>query len=269
MQSFKCGFKRILVGLWGTFAIGGCFAAPIKLDLYTQDFPPLQVELQGKPEGYVVKFVEAVVADASKTLPMEIEDVHFVPWKRAIRTTQRQSNVLFFSVSRTKQRENQYAWIGEVSPYDIAIYRHKSGPNVALNRLSDLQGYCVASQPESAFDGLLKRNGKIDVIPVSYGKQAIKLLHANRVDFAPLAQASYHYRLEQYGFSPSDFVEVMKVEELSKELWLVTGKKTSPEVIKALKESFQRLKARGVLEELIEEYHPDSEEMRLYRKHMV
>ncbi|MDN3685390.1 hypothetical protein QW180_24825 [Vibrio sinaloensis] len=44
--------------------------------------------------------------------------------------------------------------------------------------------------------------------------------------------------MEQYGFDPNNFVEVMKVRQLCKELWLVTGKKTSPQVVKALKESF-------------------------------
>jgi polar amino acid transport system substrate-binding protein len=57
----------------------------------------------------------------------------------------------------------------------------------------------------------------------------------------------------------------MRVEPLCKELWLVTGKETPPEVVKALVESFKRLKAEGLLEQLINEYHPKSEVMTRYR----
>ncbi len=71
--------------------------------------------------------------------------------------------------------------------------------------------------------------------------------------------------MEEYGFNPDDFVEVMRVEQLCKELWLVTGKETSPEVVNALVESFKRLKAEGLLEKLINEYHPKSEVMTRYR----
>ncbi|UUM33059.1 substrate-binding periplasmic protein [Vibrio japonicus] len=265
MRILACYLKRILTGVLCLSFTSASIAAPIPLELYTQEFPPLQIELNGKPEGYVVKFVEAVVADAAKTLPMEISGVHFVPWKRAIRTTQRNSNVLFFSLSRTQSREAQYTWIGQVSPYEVAVYRHISGPSVAIKNLSQLKGFSVAAQPASAFEALIKDIGVENIIPVHYGREAIKLLHAKRVDFAPLTQSSFHYRVEQYGYKPSEFVEVLKVDELSQELWLVTGNKTSPAVVKALMQSFERLKAEGLLEQLMNEYHPKSEVMTRYR----
>ncbi len=260
-KKLNCGLVSLL-GL--LFSLQGN-AVPIKLDLYTQEFPPLQVEVDGEPEGYVVKFIEAVVADAAKTVPMEISGVHFVPWKRAIRTTQSQPNSLFFSISRTPNREQQFIWLGQVSPYEVALYRHKDGPDVSATSLVELKDYSFSSQTASSFEELTKKLGINNNIPVSYGKDAIRLLRAKRVDFAPLVTASFHYRMEEYGFNPDDFVEVMRVEQLCKELWLVTGKETSPEVVNALVESFKRLKAEGLLEQLINEYHPKSEVMTRYR----
>lgn len=269
MRALAFCLKRILAGALCLSFTTASLSAPIQLEVYTQEFPPLQIELKGKPEGYVVKFVEAVVADAAKMLPMEIAEVHFVPWKRAIRTTQSSNNVLFFSLSRTPSREAQYHWIGQVSPYEIAVFRHASGPNVTITDLSELKNFSIAAQPASAFETLIKRIGVENIIPISYGREAIRLLHAKRVDFAPLPKSSFHYRAEQYGYNPSDFVEVFKVDQLSQELWLVTGRKTSPAVVQALTQSFERLKSQGVLEQLIEQYKPDCDVMVRYRKSMV
>ena len=33
---------------------------PVELELYTQEFPPLQVEVDGVAEGYVVKFLSLI-----------------------------------------------------------------------------------------------------------------------------------------------------------------------------------------------------------------
>lgn len=244
------------------------FAEPIKLELYTQEFPPLQVKVENQPEGYVVKFVEALIERASESVAMEIGAIHFVPWKRAIRTTQESDNVLFFSLSRTPNREEQFQWIGAVSPYEVAVYRHIEGPSVTPNTLSDLRNYSFAAQAGSSFEEVIKEEGFGNIIPVNYGKVAIKLLRAHRVDYAPLVTSSYYYRMEQYGFNPNEFIEVMRVNKLCKDLWLVTGNNTSPQVVDALRESFAQLKNEGVLEQLIARYQPDSEVMVKYRNAM-
>lgn len=253
------------LALFSTVISTGSFADPIKLDLYTQEFPPLQVQVENKPEGYVVKFVEALVEHASKSVEMEIGAVHFVPWKRAIRTTQESDNVLFFSLSRTPNREEQFQWIGAVSPYEVAVYRHIEGPSVVPASLTDLRNHSFAAQAGSSFEEVIKDEGFGNIIPVNYGKVAIKLLRAHRVDFAPLVTSSYYYRMEQYGFNPNEFIEVIRVDKLCKDLWLVTGNNTSPLVVDALRESFAQLKNEGVLDQLIAHYQPDSEVMVKYR----
>lgn len=242
------------------------YAEPIQLDLYTQEFPPLQVKVHGQPEGYVIKFVEAIVHDASSALAMEVANVHFTPWKRAMRITQRYENNLLFSISRTEEREDDFQWIGEVSPYEVALYRYKDGPNIRPLDMNELSDFRFGVQTASSFEELLNRLGMNNKIPVGQGKDVIRLLRADRVDFAPLVTASYHYRMEQYGFDPNNFVEVMKVRQLCKELWLVTGNKTSPQVVAALRSSFQRLRASGLREQLIAEYKPSSTVMASYRQ---
>ncbi|WP_260258448.1 substrate-binding periplasmic protein [Vibrio intestinalis] len=257
--------KQLTVLISSLLATASCLAEPIKLDLYTQEFPPLQVKVDGQAEGYTIKFVQAVIEDAAKTLPMEVNSLRFAPWKRAIKNTQQLENVLLFSISRTPEREALYQWIGAVSPYEVAVYRKSEGPKVSVTSLSELSEYRFAAQTASSFEELIKSEGFSHIIPVNKGKEAIKLLKMDRADFAPMVTASFPYRMEQYGYNPSEFVEVAKVDKLCQQLWLVTGHNTSKEVVEALNASLNKLKNQGLLQQLIDDYQPDSPVMQSYR----
>lgn len=237
---------------------------PIALDLYTQEFPPLQFMLDGKPQGYVIEFVTALVQDASKTIPLEIKQIHFAPWNRAIKTTIETENTLFFSVSRTPEREDKFQWIGQVSPYKVGLYRLASGPQVSAKNLKELKGYRFGSQVGSSFSELLATNGLDQVIPVEKGKEAIRLLHTHRVDFAPMVEASFHYRMQEYGYDPHEFVKVMNVTPLCQDLWLVTGNHTSASVVEALRNSYSKLQQQAYLDKLVAEFTPTSDIMLRY-----
>lgn len=240
------------------------YAESIKLELMTEEFPPLHVQLNGKPKGYVVDFIKILVENANGKVPMEINSVHFVPWKRAMIMTQKTPNALFFSISRTPSRENQYHWIGKVSPYEVMLYKHVSGPKNTPAHLEELKNYRIGCQAGSSFEEYVNDKG-LNLKTVTYGRRAIKLLRAKRIDFAPLVTSSYFYRIEQYGFNPNEFLPVIRIDDLSKDLWLVASKMTAPEVVEALKHSYQELKEQGTLQKLITAYQPYSEVMIEYR----
>lgn len=151
--------RQKLVGLLTAAIVlsGLANAEPLKLELYTEEFPPLQVQVDGKPAGYVVDFVKAIVEDAAASVQVQLNKTHFVPWKRAIRATQMADNVLYFSILRTPSREDKYHWIGEISPYNISIYRHINGPVVKPAKLEELKEYRFGAQSGSAFEELLSK----------------------------------------------------------------------------------------------------------------
>jgi polar amino acid transport system substrate-binding protein len=213
-----------------------------------------------------VEFVQALVKQAAQELPMEIKQIRFVPWKRAMSMSEHDKNCLMFSVSRTPEREERFYWIGQISPYKVTLYRHKDGPEVSPETLDELANYRFGTQAGGAFEELLARKGITDIASVTYARRAIKMAQLGRVDFTPLVHSSFYYRMEQYGLDPNDFVPTLDIDELSKELWLIAGKKTEPEVIAALKRAYQRLEQQGLLNQLVKAYHPESAIMRKYRQ---
>jgi polar amino acid transport system substrate-binding protein len=245
------------------------YAEPVRLSLFTEEFPPLQIQVDGQPKGYVVEFIHSLVDEAAKELPMQIHQTKILPWKRAIKMTNNTENALFFSISRSPAREDKYHWIGQVSPYEVILYRHKHGPQIhAPSNINDLKGYKFGVQSGGVFEEYLKANGisDSDMVPITYGRDLMMLLEFGRVDFAFLVKQSYHYRTEQYDMDPHEFIPVLKIDVLSKELWLVAGQKTEPKVVEALTAAYQRLQQRNTLEKIIGRYQPDSAVMTRYRE---
>lgn len=259
--SGKLSLSGLLISLLPSLG----YSEPVKLELYTEEFPPLQIMVSDESRGYVIDFVRLVVEAAANEFPMEIGSVHFVPWKRAMSMGETQENALLFSILRTEAREENYQWIGTVSPYETALYRHKDGPALVPNQLIDLKPYRIGTQAGSAVEDLLKQNWFPDITTVTYSRRLIKMLSAHRIDYAPLVTSSFYYRMEEYGYNPNDFVQVLELDAIAHQLWLVTSHKTSPDVVKALRQALNRLKDTGVLANLIKSYQPDSSLMLQYR----
>lgn len=238
-------------------------SAPANLELITEDFPPLQIQLNNQPKGYVVEFIQALVKEAAQQQPMVIKEVHFVPWRRAIKMSQDGPNKLFFSISRNQQRESKYHWIGPVSPYEVVVYKHKDGPTLVPTKLDQLKPYRVAVQAGGSLDTYFTEQD-FTPVRVSYTRQTIKMLRANHIDYAPQVN-SFLYRIEEFGYNPDDFIPVMKVDDLSKQLWLAASPETPLEVVHALQAAYIKLSEINLLDDLISIYTPNSPVMLEYR----
>ncbi|CAH0539814.1 substrate-binding periplasmic protein [Vibrio marisflavi] len=263
-QAIKVTYFRLLI-LTSVFFLSPSHSATIGVDIVTDDFPPLQIQVNDEPAGYVVEFVQELVKDASKEYPIQINTIRFLPWKRAMSLTKKTENILFFSVARTPTRENQFHWIGKVAKHEVTLFRYIDGPKIIPNNLEDLKPFRLGSQSGGNFEEYIEGKG-FNLITTTYGRKMLQMLRKNRIDYTPLVTSSYFYRLEQYGLDPNDFVPVLKIDDLSKDLWLVASLTTSDEVVRALKNSYQRLTQQGVLERISNSYHPESEIMLKYRQ---
>ncbi|MBN3561448.1 substrate-binding periplasmic protein [Aliamphritea spongicola] len=250
----------LLTGIMATLSYA---ADPVQLDLITEEFPPLQIETDNQPKGYVIDFIKALVEEAAKQQPMVIRSTHFAPWRRAIKMSQDGPNKLFFSISRNQQRESQYHWIGPVSPYEVIIYRHKDGPDHMPESLEELKKYRVAVQGGGSLDTYFTEQG-FTPVRVNYTRQTIKMLRALHIDYAPQVN-SFPYRIDEFGLNADDFIPVLRVDDLSKQLWLAASPETSPKVVQALQTAYIKLSEINLLDDLISLYGFNSPVMLDYR----
>ncbi len=118
---------------------GPAKADPAEIQIVTQSFAPLQWDNAGKPDGYVTAYMLEVARRVGETIPLKIGAYEFLPWKRAMLLAETMPNVLFFSLSRTPEREDKFIWLGEVSPYGQNFYQLSTRPKIEADTVEDLR----------------------------------------------------------------------------------------------------------------------------------
>ncbi len=240
-------------------------AKTTELLLVSQEYPPLQMEIGDQKLGYAIEFVREVVAEAAIEWPLLIKHEIFLPFTRALRTARTQANVLLFSISRTRERESAFYWIGTVAPYEMMLYQNASKPHIQLQSLRQLKGsgLTLGVNRGSNLHELLRDSGICyemncdEVQLVNHGWQNISKLAMGRLDLLAHPTNSFSLRIRQQGYNDELFHPVLRIDELSKELWLVLSKASDPKLADLLKHSLEKLKRNGRLTQLQRVYSDD------------
>lgn len=80
----------------------------------TEDYPPYNYEENGKVTGLSTEIVKATLDEA------EIKySIKTYPWSRAIEMAENGENVLIFTITRNKERERNFKWVGPIDQRPI------------------------------------------------------------------------------------------------------------------------------------------------------
>nr|WP_316642909.1 transporter substrate-binding domain-containing protein [uncultured Roseateles sp.] len=261
----------VSLALLATLVLGGAGAEAqgLPVQVYADTFPPLQYPHypqgpQGKAEaaGYVQQFVWEVLGKVDKELPLRVTPLQFVPLKRALQTARQEPNALVLSVARTPEREADFIWLSEVSPYRLWLYRASGTVLPPLHTVADLKGRGLRFGVQSGanFHEWLRAQGigqppdNSVIEPVTQNQRNFRMALANRIDLFAHPELSLEYRLRENQLNPQDFVPVMPVEELSLPLWLVISRGSDAGLVRALQRQLELMKVAGRLEALRRQY---------------
>jgi len=234
-------------------------AEPAEITLVTQSFAPLQWDNGGQPDGYVSAFLLEAAARVNQSVPVTVKAFEFLPWKRAMLLAETVPNVMFFSLSRTPDREGRFLWLGEVSPYGQNFYQLASRPKIEVERIEDLRDLDVkiGVQDGSNLLAYLKKlgfEGSGTLVPITDYHQGIEMLYLGRIDMLPLTGFLAEASACKQGYDGSQLQPVIFVEALAKPLWAVFSKGTDPELVEAFRREMSALKEEGFLGAEIQEH---------------
>lgn len=91
------------------FCYAGLGLAAEPLQLYTEEYPPLNFSQAGKPAGLGVEVVEEILRRTGQQASIEV-----VPWARGYQATLSQPNTGLFVAMRTEEREQLFKWVGPI-----------------------------------------------------------------------------------------------------------------------------------------------------------
>ncbi len=253
---------RLILGIVLVFVLPFSAEAQLKLRVITQEFPPLQMEVDGQLAGFTVETIQEVIKEVQKRLDVTVEQFEFLPWKRALKVASIEKNVVFFSLSRTDQRESLFHWVGTIAPYELHLFRSVDRPDIQATSLKDLKGkgYRIGLQGGSNLQEFLVQKGfgensdNTILHEVTRNAQTIRLVQRGRLDLMAQVAVSFPIRVKQEGLPIEDFRPVLKLDELSKQLWVVLSKPTAPELVRLFIQGLAQVKSDGRYDEIVTKY---------------
>lgn len=211
----------------------------INVRLISSQFAPLQSN-PDNPQGYVVDLFKTLRPELKSKYNIVLGPVEFYPWKRAMQIVSLEKNTLFFSLSRTPEREKSFKWLAEVSPYEQAIFSlsdRNRGPQ--KNLLNDWQEFINSNMVLGVQSGSHLENYVTDdlaipesqISPVHHYLLAINMLFAGRIDYMPLTSFLASGTLCKSGY-PSDRLELnFEISEFANPLWAAFNPKTDDSLV--------------------------------------
>ena len=218
------------------------------LDLMTEDYPPYNyTNEKGLPTGISVDIVKDIIKKTG-----DKDNITILPWARSYHDIQVKKNQVLFSMTRTKQRENLFKWVGPLASNNWVIFA-KEGFNTKINSLDDLKQdiYTIGTYKDDAGELYLKEKGFQNLSSVSNDILNVKKLVRNRIDF--WIAGEYQGILKAKRVNKNH--KIKKIFNVKKtELYIAFSKDISDDIIKKWQQELDKLKQDGRYQKILDKY---------------
>ncbi len=213
-------------------------ATPVHL--VTEVFPPYQQQSGGDLHGWSVEIVQHILQAAR--LPYQID---VMPWARAFKTAGSEPNTLIFSLLRTEERENQFAWIAPLCPMRISFYTGANRADVKADNINSALKYVVGVENGQANYRYLREQGfreSRNLVVVGHNHQLQQMLELGRIDLM-LVSDIYVRQLPDQG---AKLRRVFTAHALERYLFLAAHPATDPALLGTLRQAWQQVKDKQI-----------------------
>lgn len=213
-------------------------AAPVHL--VTEVFPPYQQQSGDELHGWSVDIVRQIMQAAE--LPYQID---VMPWARAYKTAHSIPGTLIFSLLRTEERENEFAWVAPLCPMRISFYTNSHRPDVQADDLNSALKYVVGVENGQANYRYLREQGfreSRNLVVVGHNHQLQQMLELGRIDLM-LVSDIYVQQLPDHG---AQLRRVFTAHALEKYLFLAAHPATNPALLQKLQKAWQQIKSQQI-----------------------
>lgn len=222
-------------------------AKPVRI--VTESFAPYNYEVNDEAKGLSSEVVQAVLKQIKLNAVIE-----FYPWARAYEIARNEKNVLIYSIARIPEREQLFQWVGAIAPYKTSLYKLRANKSVTANSIAQAKQYEIGVSLNDVTLTYLQRHKFASLRTVSSDVLNIRLLANNRIDLIAYEEASFSYTLKMEKLDPSLFERVLRLEDLSDQLYMAFGAESDANLVAEFKRGLQAIKENGVYEDIQKRY---------------
>lgn len=230
------------------------------LQIYTELYEPNSYidSDTGAVTGYVTKFVREVLTEANMNYRIDI-----VPWVRAIHALDSTPNVMVYSMARTPERESKYHWVGKTLPLDFYLYGQKKDLAQLPRTFDDAINSRIAVVRADVVADFLESQQFQNLIYVRTPSLYLNMLERNRIDLFPFTELEIGFFARENGVDENSLIGVTKLEEVSKDQFIVMSKSTDVSVLKKLDDAYSRVVNSGKYDEIMNPFFNQLEHIKV------
>ncbi|WP_068824805.1 substrate-binding periplasmic protein [Pseudomonas sp. BMS12] len=208
------------------------------LQLYTEEYPPLNFAREGRPTGMAVDLVRELLERTGDGARISL-----VPWARAYREAQGEAGSGVFVTMRTTERESLFKWVGPVAVVITSFYALKdSGIAIeSLEQAATLESIAVPRQWYSYQE--LRSRGLDNLYVVSGPRQMMDMLRHRRVPVVVADNVTLANLLALGGLRPEDVEPLHGF--LRSEAYIAFSPATDDRVIAKWQQALDSMKVDG------------------------
>lgn len=209
------------------------------LSLITEEYPPYNYMSSGKLKGISVDMLIGAYRHLGKELLAD--DIKLQPWPRGYRSAKMGPNVLLFSMTRNKNREALFQWVGPITKTKIVLLAKKSRKFV-LNDISDAGQLLIGGIRDdiglllAAEQGVPQKHLKVS----ASANYLARLLALDRIDLWAYEENAAFLFLKRNGLNPNDYHSVYTLSE--SELFYALSLDTDLKVVRDLQQAVDQFK---------------------------
>ncbi|TYT73788.1 substrate-binding periplasmic protein [Desulfobotulus mexicanus] len=222
------------------------------LEMLTDDFPPYSFQENGHISGICIDVIRNVFQDTAYDFHVQL-----FPFARAYAATRDGKNIFEFCVARTPEREDLFQWIGPVGPSYEGLIALRKRKDISIESDEDMSAYLIATVIEDVVDQHLSARQKelgLKLDKTSSYRQNMRKLMAERMDIWAGNIIAAFQLAKDLGHDPEELRVVYTFPDLYKDLYLVTGIKSDPELVEDLTRIFDNFVEKGNYEKIKEQF---------------
>lgn len=224
-----------------------------KITFFTENYPPLNYEERGQPQGLSVDLLREIFNRLE--VPFGPETSVVVPWARGYTETQVRKHSALFSTVRTPAREHLFKWVGPIGRSNIVLVARKDA-GVMLDPPSRLGLYTFGVvQHDRGEQALLEAGVSPEkFVHMNSPLSAAHLLARGRVDMWAYERVVSYWVLHRLGYRVQDF-EVAYTFERS-QYYYAFNRDTDDRLIQLLQQTLDDIHREGTMTTIVESYIP-------------
>ncbi len=221
-----------------------------KLQIYTEEFAPLNFMQDGKISGQATEVVQELLNR------MKVKkDIKLLLWSDAYQRLVKEPNIALYSTCLTAERKDLFKWVGPISSAEIYFYASKDYTSEIITiedakkvpKIAILKDYAIAS--------ILKEKGFKNLHEFNTIHEIFTKLMSGEVDLFPSSNLVMNSELKKLGIAQNEFKKALFItSELE---YIAFSKSTSDDLLHSWQKHLNDMKNDGTFDDIFKKWLPD------------